>query len=42
MVLAVLILGLIVFIGGHVLTMARGARAALVMRIGEVPYKIVY
>jgi uncharacterized membrane protein len=40
--LAVLILGLIVFIGGHALTMTRGARAALVARTGEVPYKIVY
>jgi uncharacterized membrane protein len=40
--LAVLILGLVVFIGSHALTMARGARAALVARIGEVPYKIVY
>ena len=40
--LAVLILGLVVFIGSHALTMARGARAALVGRIGEVPYKIVY
>ena len=40
--LAVLILGLVVFIGSHALTMARGARAALVARLGEVPYKIVY
>lgn len=40
--LAVLILGLIVFIGSHALTMARGARATLIKRIGEVPYKIVY
>jgi uncharacterized membrane protein len=40
--LAVLVLGLVVFIGSHALTMARGARAALVTRIGEVPYKIVY
>ena len=40
--LAVLILGLVVFIGSHALTMVRGARAALVARIGEVPYKIVY
>lgn len=40
--LAVLVLGLIVFIGSHALTMARGARATLVARIGEVPYKIAY
>jgi uncharacterized membrane protein len=40
--LAVLVLGLVVFIGGHALTMARGARAACVGRIGEVPYKLVY
>jgi uncharacterized membrane protein len=40
--LAVLILGLVVFIASHALTMARGARAALVARMGEVPYKIVY
>ena len=40
--LAVLILGLVVFTGSHALTMARGARAALLARIGEVPYKIVY
>jgi len=40
--LAVLILGLVVFIGSHALTMARGARAALVARIGEIAYKIIY
>src|SRR5262249_17066772 len=40
--LAILILGLIVFIGGHALTMTRGARAALIARLGEAPYKIVY
>ena len=40
--LAVLVLGLVVFIGGHALTMTRGARAAVVARIGEVPYKILY
>ena len=40
--LAVLILGLVVFIGGHALTMARNPRAALVARLGEVAYKIVY
>jgi uncharacterized membrane protein len=40
--LAVLVLGLIVFIAPHALTMARGTRGAIVTRIGEVPYKIVY
>jgi uncharacterized membrane protein len=40
--LAVVVLGLVVFIGGHALTMTRGARAACVGRIGEVPYKILY
>jgi len=40
--LAVLILGLVVFVGPHALTMARGARAPVVARLGEVPYKIAY
>jgi uncharacterized membrane protein len=40
--LAVLIIGLAVFIGGHALTMARGARAAFIARLGEGPYKIIY
>jgi uncharacterized membrane protein len=40
--LAILVLGLAVFIGGHALTMARGARAACVGRIGEILYKIAY
>jgi uncharacterized membrane protein len=40
--LAVLVLGLAVFIGAHALTMARAARAACVGRVGEIPYKIVY
>jgi uncharacterized membrane protein len=40
--LAVLVLGLIVFIAPHALTMARGPRGALVARIGEAPYKIAY
>jgi len=40
--LAILILGLAVFIGSHALTMARGARATVVARLGEVPYKIIY
>jgi uncharacterized membrane protein len=40
--LVVLVLGLVVFIAAHGLTMARGARAACAGRIGEIPYKIVY
>ncbi|HXW27061.1 MAG TPA: NnrU family protein [Xanthobacteraceae bacterium] len=40
--LAVLVLGLAVFIGGHALTIARGTRAACIGRIGEGPYKILY
>ena len=34
--------GLVVFIGTHVFTTQRGARAALIARIGEGPYKILY
>ena len=37
--LAVLILGLAVFIGAHVFVTRRAARAALIARIGEWPYK---
>ena len=37
--LAVLIIGLAVFIGGHVFVTRREARAALIARIGEMPYK---
>ena len=40
--LAVLVLGLAVFIGTHALTIARGVRAALIGQIGEAPFKIVY
>ena len=40
--MAVLILGLIVFLGTHAFTMARGPRARLIERIGEGPYKGVY
>jgi uncharacterized membrane protein len=40
--LAVLVLGLIVFIAPHALTMTRGARAAVIARTGEVPYKLAY
>ena len=37
--LAVLIIGLLLFIGPHVLVALRGRRAALIARIGEGPYK---
>ena len=37
--LAVLIIGLVVFLGSHVFVTQRKARAALVARIGEMPYK---
>jgi uncharacterized membrane protein len=40
--MALLVLGLILFLGGHAFTMARGPRAALVARIGEGPYKGLY
>ncbi len=40
--MALLILGLIVFLGTHVFTMARGPRARLIERIGEGPYKGLY
>ena len=40
--LAVLIIGLAVFIGSHVFVTQREARAALIARIGEVPYKVLF
>ncbi len=40
--MTILILGLILFIGTHAFTIARGPRAALIGRIGENPYKIGY
>jgi uncharacterized membrane protein len=40
--LAILILGLVVFIAPHVLVTQRDARAALIARIGEGPYKILF
>ena len=40
--LAIMILGLAVFIGGHVLTTLREPRAAVIARIGEGPYKGAY
>ena len=40
--MALLILGLILFLGTHLSTTARGNRAALIRRLGEGPYKGVY
>ena len=40
--LAVLVLGLAIFIGVHLVTTARGFRAALIARVGEWPYKGAY
>ncbi len=37
--LALLILGLFLFLGAHVLVTMRGERARLVKRLGEMPYK---
>lgn len=37
-----LIAGLVLFLGTHAFTMARGPRAALIARLGEGPYKIGY
>jgi uncharacterized membrane protein len=40
--LAVLIIGLAVFIGSHVFVTRREARAALIARTGEMPYKALF
>jgi uncharacterized membrane protein len=40
--LAVLILGLAIFLGVHVLTSLRAQRAGLIQRLGEGPYKALY
>jgi uncharacterized membrane protein len=40
--LAVLIVGLVLFLGPHTLTASRGARQQLVNRLGLGPYKILY
>ena len=40
--LAIMIFGLAVFFGAHTLTTLRTSRAALIARIGEGPYKVVY
>lgn len=40
--MTLLILGLILFLGIHLSTAARGNRAALIVRLGEGPYKGIY
>lgn len=40
--MALLLLGLVLFLGTHAFTMARAPRAALVARLGEGPYKGLY
>jgi uncharacterized membrane protein len=40
--LAILILGLVLFIGTHLVTTQRDTRAALIARVGEGPYKGLY
>ncbi len=40
--LALEILGLVVFVGAHLLVTMRGPRAALVNRIGEWPYRSLF
>jgi uncharacterized membrane protein len=37
--MTILVLGLVLFIGAHVFVTLRGARAAVIARIGEWPYK---
>ena len=40
--MALLVLGLVLFLGTHAVTMARHRRAALVAHLGEGPYKGLY
>ena len=40
--MSLLILGLLIFLGTHLFTAARGPRAALIGRLGEGPYKGLY
>jgi uncharacterized membrane protein len=40
--LVVLVIGLIILLGAHVFVTCRQARAALVARIGEAPYKLLF
>jgi uncharacterized membrane protein len=37
-----MLLGLLIFLGTHVFTTMRVARAGIVAKIGEGPYKILY
>jgi uncharacterized membrane protein len=41
-IMTLLVLGLVVFLGTHAFSMARGARASVIDRIGEGPYKGLY
>src|SRR3712207_2858951 len=41
-IMTLLVLGLVVFLGIHAFSMARGARASVIGRIGEGPYKGLY
>src|SRR4051812_40871630 len=40
--LAIMIIGLAVFLGGHTFVTMRAARAVLIARLGEAPYKILF
>ena len=40
--MTLLVLGLVIFLGTHSYSMARGSRAGLIARIGEGPYKGLY
>jgi uncharacterized membrane protein len=40
--MALLILGLALFLGAHAFTMARGSRANAIARFGEGPYRLAY
>jgi uncharacterized membrane protein len=40
--MALLVLGLVLFLGTHAFTMARGPRSALVGKLGDGPYKGLY
>ena len=40
--MALLLIGLVLFVGTHALTMARGPRAALIARVGKGPYMGLY
>ncbi|MGO4570981.1 NnrU family protein [Microvirga sp. 2TAF3] len=40
--MTLLVLGLILFLGTHAFSMARNPRAAIIMKIGEGPYKGLY